>query len=897
MKILFIYLIISLPLIGTVSLQAQVLSVGSGTDFNVAAGTVIGADSLDITPNANFTLNGTSLSHNRVASNAVSFPYIGSVYQFSNTTNPFSGSLQFVYNNATLNSIPTSYLSQHIHDGNNWNTEPVAALNTGSTYLQTTGLSGVSLNELTLATPPTWTGTSSNNWATAGNWISNYTPISTSNAVIPSGVPNNPVVSTSVAINGLTIKSGGELKVTNTLALAGDISNDGTFTATNGTIVLNGTAAQTINTTTLTNDTLQNLIINNSAGVTLGGPLYVTGTLTPSSGILNTGGYLTLVSTSAGTARIAQGSGSYLNGNITAQRYIPAKTARKYSYIGSPVTESIRNSWQQQIYVTGYGAGGVPCGTTTGDGGSTDKYNSNGFDVTQNNSPTIYNYNATLVNGSRNVGIANTESTNLTPGTGYIVNVRGDRNSATVSCTNQLASAAYAAPEAVTLSATGTVTTGSLTVALNDPAVHGFTLLANPYPSPLSFSAFQADNSKINNNMWTYSPSGNGNYTTYSNGLIANGATGFDNTSGNYLASGQAFFVQANAAGSVTFQESHKAAATIPNTKYFGNNANQLIRIGLKSTTDNSLLDEILVSYSSNGSKSYMPSLDASSLSSATQSLASLKDTKRLAIATHPLVATVDTTQLGIKSSTAGSYRLSFSDYQNLDNSQSITLVDKFLGTTQDIRTNQVYDFKVTSDTASVGNNRFMVLVGAASALPVNFTAISATKAGEKVNVQWRIANEANIASYEVERSTNSTLFATITTKKAAATNAYSIEDANLPSNITTLYYRIKAIGTEGTTKYSSIAKLTTHNSQLTTIAIYPNPVQRKLNITLSTAATGNYDVRIASVTGKEVYSKTGTAVTDGKLSLDASNLASGVYVLELTDKQGNKHQEKFVKE
>jgi len=143
----------------------------------------------------------------------------------------------------------------------------------------------------------------------------------------------------------------------------------------------------------------------------------------------------------------------------------------------------------------------------------------------------------------------------------------------------------------------------------------------------------------------------------------------------------------------------------------------------------------------------------------------------------------------------------------------------------------------------------------------------------------------------------NGTAFSTITTKKAAGTNSYSIADASLPANATTLYYRIKAIGTDGTTKYSSIAKLTTHHSPLTTIAIYPNPVQRKLNSTLSNAATGNYDVRITTVAGKEVYNRAGTTITDGKLSLDASNLASGVYLLELTDKQGIRHQEKFVKE
>ncbi len=743
-----------------------------------------------------------------------------------------------------------------------------------------------------------WIGATSTSYNTASNWQSGVVPSSGANITIASGATYYPVLNSSAAttLNNLTLTSGSfTVNSTDTLKVRGAINNTSGTVTVNGTVSYSGTTAQTIAANTFASNTVNNISINNTSGVTLAGALYVAGTVYSTSGTLNSNGNLTLLSTSTGTARMDQIAGG-IAGDVTVQRYITAKTARKYSYIGSPVTASVRNSWQQQIYVTGAGTGGVPCGTTNGDGGSNDKYNSNGFDVTQNSAASIYKYNATLVNGSRYVGIANTESTNLSPGTGYCVNIRGNRNSNTVNCVNQLESNTPAAPEAVTLSATGPVTTGDLSVTLNNPSVYAFTLLANPYPCQISFSAFQASNSNINNNMWTYSPFGNNNYTTYSNGIIANGASSYDNTSGNYIASGQAFFVQANAPGSVTFHESHKTNGALPGTQYFGTDVNRIIRIGLKDNSETSLLDEIVVRYNSNGSDVYTQGWDASSLSSGSQILASLKGTKRLAIATHGEVLTTDTTKLYIKSSAVGSFKLSFSDFKDLDNTQSITLIDKFLNTTQDMRANQVYAFNVTSDTTSMGYNRFAVVVGAASTLPVNFTSISATKEGEKVNVRWSIANEVNIASYEVERSTNGTSFSTVTNKKAVGTTSYAIEDASIPAIATTLYYRIKAIGTDGTTRYSAIAKLITHNSSLSTIAVYPNPVKSKLNISLG-AASGNYDVRITSVAGKEVIGKSAVTVTDGKLSLDASSLAAGVYVVELTDKEGNKYQEKFIKE
>jgi hypothetical protein len=476
------------------------------------------------------------------------------------------------------------------------------------------------------------------------------------------------------------------------------------------------------------------------------------------------------------------------------------------------------------------------------------------------------------------------------------VNIRGNRNSTTITCDNQINSDYFAPPEEVTLSATGTVTTGNLTLPVDYASVPKISLLANPYPSPLSFSAFRANNTNINNYMFTYSPFGNGNYTTYFNGLVVNAAPGYDNLTSNYLASGQAFFVQANTSGNVTFMESHKATSVAPNSKYFGSQVNQLIRVGLKSTIDNSLLDEIIVRYDSTGNAIYTQSVDAISLSNASQCLASLKDSDRLAIATHPLVSTVDTTWLDVRSSVVGKYRLSFSDYQDLDSSKTIILVDKFLGTTLDVRANQQYDFYVTGDTASVGNNRFIVLVGAANVLPVNFTAISASKAGEKVNIKWRVANEASIAGYEVERSIDGTTFSIIKAIKSAGTSVYSLDDAALPTGKTTLYYRIRANSTDGTFKYSSVARVLQDNYKLS-VAIYPNPVKQALNISFNNSGTVACTVRIANLTGNTVYSRVGAIFSDGKLSLDASSLSSGAYVLELTDQNGHKYQGKFVKE
>jgi len=651
------------------------------------------------------------------------------------------------------------------------------------------------------------------------------------------------------------------------------------------TVTYSGSSAQAIPANLFVSNTVNNLKINNTAGVTLGGTLNLSGTLYPIAGTLATGGYLTLISTSTGTARIDEVTGS-ISGNVTVQRFIPAKTARRFSFVGSSVAQTIRSAWQQQLYITGAGTGGTPCGSTTGNGTlSTDKYNSNGFDVTQSDTPSMFLYNATKVNGSRFVSIANTISTSLAPGTGYSINIRGNRNSGDVTCANQLETASPTAPEAVTLSATGTVTTGNVTVSLNNPSTHPYTLLANPYPSPISFSAFQANNSNTYNKMWTFSPFGNGNYTTYSAGVIANGATGYDNTSGNYIASGQAFFVEASTSGSITFQESHKSAGTIPNNQYFGAANNKLIRVGLKTNT-NSPLDEVVIRFNNNGTKAYNHNWDAASFNTASQVLTTLKDTFALAISTLPDSLAADTALLGFSSSTTGTFHLVFSDYQGMDSSVSIILKDNFFGINQNIRTNQTYNFNVTSDTASQGNKRFEIIFNGGSNLAVNSIDASATMVGNAAIITWNTVGEKGESYYAVEKSIDGKTFIQIgqETAKNTATASYNFTDNN-PSAID--YYRIKATSATGTLTYSNITKLTTHNSQLTACNLYPNPLVGKvLNVQLTNIPAGKYDISIYNALGQKVNEQSIThSGGTGSYGLTINtNLTSGTYLVYISD-------------
>ncbi len=80
-----------------------------------------------------------------------------------------------------------------------------------------------------------------------------------------------------VGAGGVSVSSGATFNAPETLNIAGNLTNNGTFNTTDSTVVMNGTGAQSISGASLT---FHNLTINNSAGVNLNNNATVNGTLT-----------------------------------------------------------------------------------------------------------------------------------------------------------------------------------------------------------------------------------------------------------------------------------------------------------------------------------------------------------------------------------------------------------------------------------------------------------------------------------------------------------------------------------------------------------------------------------------------------------------------------------------
>jgi hypothetical protein len=379
---------------------------------------------------------------------------------------------------------------------------------------------------------------------------------------------------------------------------------------------------------------------------------------------------VTLKSDVSGTARIAQITGTLTGAtNVTQERFVPGKTVRRWSFLASPVTQLLSSAWQQQIHITGpvgSGTAGNVCYSYTQVNAGNTKH-SNGFDATQTNNPSFYTYDAATDNF-----VANTSGTNnftLTPGNGYMVLVRGDRNDATNGGCVLLSANSQAAFTSipVTLAATGAVGQGTITKVL--PA--GYSLIGNPYPCELDFNQFNTTNgSVISGGYWTYYPT-NANYTfsTYNNGTSTNGGT-------QVIANGQSFLVNSTSGGTITFNEVHKSTTANNGNFRLTKTWDELLRVGLLNNQSNRL-DEVVIRFGNDAAiTKSINEFDAASVNGGDQWIKTLKDATELAIQTRPNTYQNDTVALAIHAKTAGSYQLGFSEYQGLSNTE-VYLIDQ----------------------------------------------------------------------------------------------------------------------------------------------------------------------------------------------------------------------------
>ena len=371
-------------------------------------------------------------------------------------------------------------------------------LNTGSgttIFGGTTTISGSSISAFNNVTvTATLNAPSNSSFRVGGNWVNN----GTFNSGINSTVEFNgtSTIAGTSATNFLHILISGTLTGPTTLNVAGDFTDNGTFTAGSNTVVFNGSSIQNLQGSSVT--TFNNINVTNTTGgppgVRIETNKNIQGILTLSPGAtfdadgsVNTA-IFTMLSTDdnpAVDAAIATLSGgAQVTGSVTVQRYMSIEggsnsptfnNGRIYRYISSPVANAPVSQIQPEIPVTGTFTGTSVC---TGCGTTQSMFLYNEAVITDTNGSGGNNVEDGYIDFPN---AANTEI--MTPGRGYTLFIRG--NIAPVSTNGH---ARWDVRNSINSGPVSFNSHVSYTSSGNN-ASDGWNLVGNPYPSTIDWDA------------------------------------------------------------------------------------------------------------------------------------------------------------------------------------------------------------------------------------------------------------------------------------------------------------------------------------------------------------------------------------------------------------------------
>lgn len=450
-----------------------------------------------------------------------------------------------------------------------------------------------------------------------------------------------------------------------TINLKGNWSNSGNYHArTNGLVNCNGTTAQTIGGAAQT--VFRHLTVNNAAGVALNADAVLVGTLTLTSGMFTTTGHnFTLYSDANGTARIAAITGGNITGNITMQRYLgPGPTG--WRMLGSCVTGSTLTDWLNDFTMSGFPGSDYPNMAFCSE----------------------YTYDETKP-GIKDTGWVKPTTISLsTAGTKGVL--------------------CYVGPVPLTMGVTGppkkfaqsfAITYTPSGGALND----GWNLISNPYPSAIDWDATGWTRTRVNGAVYTWN-SALQQYTAYVGGIGVNGGS-------RYIASTQAFWVQANGASpAMSINEAQKGATDPTFMRMPSNALTGALRLNLAG---NNYTDETIIRFSPTATMAYDSTEDAYKFYSTNvqaPGIASLADTADMSINSLPPLTSNLSIPVRVIVGATGTYTISRDTVMGMPKSSCIVLEDLLTGAMTDLTTTMSYSFSIADTTHAP---RFLLHIGA----------------------------------------------------------------------------------------------------------------------------------------------------------------------------------------
>jgi hypothetical protein len=713
-------------------------------------------------------------------------------------------------------------------------------------------------NVITTSTASTVTGTlKTANTSGLASTVSGSTITLASGSTVEFNSGSAQTVDGRTDYSNLVLSAAGAKSISSGIEIAGNFTVSGGTATPPATMTFDGTTAQSI-----AGLTYQTVAFNGNGNKTFNSDGSVSTAVTFASGQAATIDFdgtgndkvFTVKSTAAYTARIENKESYTLNGSIKAERYYPSRRAWRLMSAPVSATGSIYSLWQNG----GINSAGI--GTLiTGPGANP---GTNGLDASTQNTTTLYTYNQ---GGNAWAAVSNTMSANVSDNAAYFIFIRGDRN------TNNLN---IGTSNTTTLHSTGAIKSGDQQFTTNTGT--GYTLLGNPFPSPVDFNAVWTDaangggvgTTNVLRKFYTYDPNigDRGGYVTVSwNGgsydvVPSSGVT----SQTQHIQSGQGFFVEADGSANtnqLTLKESHKSSSNINNVFRAGTQFERLAITLKRTNTDASIvtMDGILANFH-NGNSAGVGSDDASKFTNFDESISFRRDGHLLSIEAMPLADVNDTLFLNIANMKQRSYQFIFEPSSFNAPGLIAYLEDAFTGTTTQLSLSAAtpVTFTVTSNAATSAADRFRIVFKNNNPLPVSFVNVKAYEKNAAIQVEWNIASESGVNRYEVEESSDAINFSKSKLVQAKANNNTAVSYSWLDNTIVAgaNYYRIRSIGNNGEIKLSPVVKVNIGKGSQE-ITIYPNPVRGgSFSLQMNNFGAGNYTLDIYSIAGQKVMTR-----------------------------------------
>jgi hypothetical protein len=506
-------------------------------------------------------------------------------------------------------------------------------------------------------------------------------------------VTSNMTLTSDLTVANVEIQSSGNLTINQgvTLFVSGDFTVDGILNGQSGTVNFNASddALQQITGTTSPAD-FYNITVTNAR--TLGGVvseidinlhntlLLNDGTRFDTDGSGNDKNF-TLVSTPSYTARIgAMGVDAQLNGEVIWQRSLRTGP-QGWRYIGAPVKGQTLAAISNDVWIQGiaerYPNAWTNIGTYSEPLGTQGQNGLDGWvDFTSNSNP-------------------------VNPGVGMKLWLWSD-DYVTEQVIQMKGNPIIGAGDDGTAGSLESITfDASFTSTSYDGG--GWNFFANPYPSEIDWD--NVTKNFINGesvHIWNPNTQQYGSYSP-STGISTNGVT-------QYVASGQGFFVKADATGaSIQLSEASKASADGNSFLKVGDDPITKIKVEIASA--NGRKDETAIAFTDFASDNYDAQFDARKLSGGWVNLSTkLDDDKLIAINAMGEKRGVQAVKLNIDPYVYGGYTMKFPLIEEFSEDAVIRLEDKYLNKTTYVTSASSYAFNIDENKpATYGGDRFEI--------------------------------------------------------------------------------------------------------------------------------------------------------------------------------------------